>query len=60
MAQYIVNGGTVTLRGVTFFIEADSEEEARVKAEAGDYEEYDTSTAETFDWEIDGEPELNE
>lgn len=40
--------GSVELRGVT----ATSPEEAKRKAAEGDYDEYDTSGAETVNWEI--------
>ena len=60
MASWIFKG-SIRLDGVTFYVEAESEEEAREKARAGDYEEYDEMGAETANCEIDaGTIELNE
>lgn len=44
--------GTVTLRNVVFTIEAANLAEARKKAEAGDFVDYETTVAETSDWQI--------
>ena len=49
MASFICRG-TVELRGVDFFIEAATLEEAIAKAEAGQFEDYETACAETFNW----------
>lgn len=51
MAEYTFQG-SVTLRGVTFYVKAATEAEAREKARKGDYEDYDALGAETSDWEI--------
>jgi len=44
--------GSVRLDGVVFTITADTVEEARAKARAGDYDEHDEMPAETADWTI--------
>jgi hypothetical protein len=44
--------GSVELSGVTFFINDCTEDEARDRAQAGKYDDYDTSGAETVDWNI--------
>lgn len=44
--------GSATLRGVQFLVEADSKEEAIARAGNGECDDYDTSGAETSDWEI--------
>ena len=49
--EYIFEG-TVTRRGVTFFVKAASEVEAKEKAAAGEFEDYDVNGAETSDWEM--------
>ena len=49
--QYIARG-TIELRGVDFYITAESEEDARAKAKAGEYDSYEDNGAETFNWEI--------
>jgi hypothetical protein len=51
MPQFTARGD-VALSDVTFFIEADDEEEARAKAEAGEYDFYEIDGAETVDWTI--------
>lgn len=45
--------GRATLSGVTFFVKAASEDEAREKAEAGDYFDVDERNASWVDWKID-------
>jgi hypothetical protein len=52
MPQFICTG-TVELRGVDFYIEADNLEEAKAKAKSGDYIEYDTDGAETYNCTLD-------
>lgn len=44
--------GRVTLEGVTFYILADTLDEAKEKARRGEYTDYDALGAETSDWEI--------
>jgi hypothetical protein len=44
--------GRATLSGVEFCIEASSKEEAKVRAKNGEWDDYDTSGADTADWEI--------
>jgi len=51
MAEFIFRG-TVELSGVYFIVEAETLEEARKKASAGEYEDYDTDGAETANWTI--------
>lgn len=50
MPKFICTG-KVTLNGVIFYIEAKDETEATKKAAAGDWVDYETSGAETVDWE---------
>ncbi len=45
--------GTVELRGVQFFVVAEDEMDARAKASAGEWTDYDTLGAETVNWELD-------
>lgn len=44
--------GRVTLDDVMFFIEADTEAEAKEKAKRGDFDHRDTACAEMVDWQI--------
>lgn len=53
--------GTVELRGVTFFINDCTREEAEERAKRGDYDDYETNCAETYNWDIkSGSIEANE
>lgn len=51
MPQYTAEG-KVELNGATFFITADSLEEAKRKAKAGEWDDYNSAGAETINWEI--------
>lgn len=51
MRQFIFRG-TATLSGVTFYISARSEKDAVARAKRGDWDDYDTSGADTTDWQI--------
>lgn len=44
--------GTTHYTGVTFFIEAESIEEAKEKAEKGLHDEMEHNGSELYDWEI--------
>lgn len=60
MACFIAYG-SVELRNVYFYIEADTLEEAQQKAEDGDYTFYETDYAEAVNWRIrKSSVELNE
>ncbi len=51
MTSYVVTA-TATFRGVDFFVEADSVEEAVMKVNAGQYESFEVAaSAELTDWE---------
>ena len=54
MPSYFFSG-SVTLHGVIFRIEADSLEEAQQYARKGIHGGYETSGAETADWDMDVE-----
>lgn len=58
MPEFIFRG-QVTLRGVEFFIQAKNKMLAKKAAKLGHYDSYDIGAAETTDWEIEGEGELN-
>ena len=45
--------GTVELRGVHFFVVARDEADARAKAASGDWVDYETTGADTVNWELD-------
>jgi len=51
MREFVCTG-TMELRGVTFFIEAATEEEAIEKAKAGEWSDYDTNGAESVNWDM--------
>lgn len=51
MPEYLCKG-TLTLSGVEFTIKADSLEDAKRKAEDGEFEDWDTTGAEGTDWEM--------
>lgn len=44
--------GTLTLDGVTFFVQATSEDEAREKAAAGAWTNWEVSGASSQDWKL--------
>jgi hypothetical protein len=53
--------GWIKLSGVQFSVSAATEDEARKKAAAGDWDDYDTTVASGEDWKLDeGSIELNE
>jgi len=54
MAEFIFTG-TVTLRGVDFYIEADTQEEAAERAKKGDFDKYEAGCFEIVDWDISPE-----
>jgi hypothetical protein len=51
MKSYLFEG-KVTISGVAFYIDAASEDEARERAERGDYDSYDIGGGSTEDWTI--------
>lgn len=51
MAEFICTG-SVTLNGVTFYIEAENLHHASVKADRGEWTNYDITGAETSDWDM--------
>jgi hypothetical protein len=51
MKEYTFSG-EVTLRGVTFFVKAKNEAEAKEKAARGEYDDYEANGAETSDWDM--------
>jgi len=51
MPEYMAVGRLV-LDGVRFFVEAETEEEARAKFDENVYESYDIVSGETVDWDI--------
>ena len=51
MPEFICTG-TITLNGVTFYIEAEDLHHARVKADRGEFTNYETGAAETSDWDM--------
>lgn len=51
MARFTATG-SLRLSGVIFMIDADTEEEAKKKAEAGKFDEYEIEVAEAVDWSI--------
>lgn len=52
MPEYVFQG-TVTLEGVDFYINADSEKEAKAKARVGDHDNRDMAGAGGMGWDID-------
>ena len=51
MPEYLFQG-TVTLSGVDFFVSADDEDEAKAKAQSGEYDSYKTDMASAVDWAL--------
>jgi hypothetical protein len=51
MPEYIFKG-RMTLEGVTFFVEAENEEEAKFKASCGQYEYCEHDGASACDWSL--------
>lgn len=45
--------GTLELAGVTFTVSATSADAARAKASSGEWEDWDTSGAESVNWKLD-------
>ena len=52
MPEYIYKG-TVTFRGVDFFINADDAEAAKVRANRSSHDGFETDVAEVVDYSID-------
>ena len=52
MPEYLFRG-SLKMRGVVFFIEAENEAEAKKIAASGRYDDFDDNGAETVDWSID-------
>lgn len=52
MAEFLFTGIT-KMCGVSFTINADTLEDAKCKASAGKYDDYDIGAAEIVDWRID-------
>lgn len=51
MKEFICTG-SIELRGVQFFIKAETLEEAKKKAEEGEFESFDSDGADTTDWHM--------
>ena len=52
MREFIFRG-TMLYRGVSFLITAATEEEARAKADRGEYDSYESLFGEVADWSIE-------
>lgn len=58
MTEYFFTAD-ITLRGVTLIVEAKNKDEAKRKAEGGQWNNWDIKGGELVDWKITSKPEEN-